>query len=505
MTKPRAYSYTRFSTMEQRKGKSLERQIEASALWCKQKSVELDTELTLHDEGVSAFRGKNADTGALGAFLKAVHAGSVPRGSYLLVETFDRMSRESAYDAQVTLQSIINAGVTVVTLLDGKEYSVQILRADPLALIYAILLMSRSHEESATKSKRIGDAWRRKRRDIHKGITLTAQTPGWIELDEHRKPRLIARRAKLVQRMFQMFLEGTGKAGIASKFNQEKMPTFRGGRFWVGPYVYTVLTNPAVCGDFQPHREDTSKRTRTRIPDGPPIPNYYPSVIDRKMFDRAQKLILEQGGKWPVPRKGRTAIRNVLAGLARCSSCEGPVQRLMKAKDKECLFVCDRARHGAGCKYRSVHVALIEQTLIGNAASLLDRVPEADEDLGKKTAYLETEVAACETRIRDLAFLLDGTPSRTIAERIREQEETRDRHNLALETLQAKVQQSGVKRMREHARVAKSALLWRASDPGDTVGCNNALRDCFSKVVINFQQRELAMHWRHGPVTVLSY
>ena len=39
------------------------------------------------DLGVSPNRGKNAHTGALGGFLKAVDAGYVERGSYLLIET----------------------------------------------------------------------------------------------------------------------------------------------------------------------------------------------------------------------------------------------------------------------------------------------------------------------------------------------------------------------------------------------------------------------------------
>src|SRR5918911_1432649 len=96
-TFPVAYSYIRFSTPEQRKGDSLRRQTEAAADWCRRNNVHLDTTTTLHDLGKSAYTGehrKNPDRHALAAFLKLVEAGKVPRGSYLLIENLDRLSRE---------------------------------------------------------------------------------------------------------------------------------------------------------------------------------------------------------------------------------------------------------------------------------------------------------------------------------------------------------------------------------------------------------------------------
>src|SRR5258708_29355680 len=94
--KPRAFSYRRFSTPEQAKGHSLKRQIEAAEAWCAKQNVELDRELTFEDLAVSAFHGRNVEVGALGVFLRAVEDGRVPRGSYLLVESLDRVSRQTA-------------------------------------------------------------------------------------------------------------------------------------------------------------------------------------------------------------------------------------------------------------------------------------------------------------------------------------------------------------------------------------------------------------------------
>lgn len=94
---PLPFSYLRFSSPQQAAGDSVRRQTAAAIDWCRRNKIELDTSLSLRDEGVSAYRGKrreNPDTHALAGFLQAVRLGRVPNGSYLIVESLDRLSRE---------------------------------------------------------------------------------------------------------------------------------------------------------------------------------------------------------------------------------------------------------------------------------------------------------------------------------------------------------------------------------------------------------------------------
>src|SRR5438874_134307 len=97
-----AFSYLRFSSPEQAKGDSVRRQDALRDAWLAKSGAVLDTSLTLHDKGVSAFTGKhrqNPDRHALAAFLKLIEAGKVPHGSYLLIENLDRLSREDEVPA----------------------------------------------------------------------------------------------------------------------------------------------------------------------------------------------------------------------------------------------------------------------------------------------------------------------------------------------------------------------------------------------------------------------
>ena len=56
----------------------------------------------------------------LGLFLKACQAGRIKKGSLLLVENLDRLSRNEAMKAINLIQQIVEAGVTIVTRIPER-------------------------------------------------------------------------------------------------------------------------------------------------------------------------------------------------------------------------------------------------------------------------------------------------------------------------------------------------------------------------------------------------
>jgi DNA invertase Pin-like site-specific DNA recombinase len=161
--RPVAYSYQRFSSPAQWSGDSITRQHLMAAEYAKAHDLHLDESLTIRDLGVSGFRGKNAETGALAKFLQAVHSQHVPSGSFLLIECLDRLSRAHILMAQSLLSQLILAGINVVSLVDRRIYSAETLAKDPISLLYALIVFARANEESAMKSVRAREAWKRKR------------------------------------------------------------------------------------------------------------------------------------------------------------------------------------------------------------------------------------------------------------------------------------------------------------------------------------------------------
>jgi DNA invertase Pin-like site-specific DNA recombinase len=111
------------STDLQLKGDSRRRQLEGSQKYADDHDLDLANDAQLEDIGISAYKGANAKEGALGQFLSAVKAGSIVKGSYLIVESLDRLSREEILPAHSLFLSIVQSGINLVTLTDRRVYS----------------------------------------------------------------------------------------------------------------------------------------------------------------------------------------------------------------------------------------------------------------------------------------------------------------------------------------------------------------------------------------------
>src|SRR5579875_1338243 len=231
-----AYSYLRFSTSEQKFGDSSRRQRESAQRYVDEHGLELDRTITFEDVGTSAFHGRNARQGRLREFLDAVESGLIPQGSFLLVESLDRLSRDRILAAQALFLQIIGAGITVVTLIDGRAYSEESINRSPMDLIISLVAMMRSNEESATKAMRNRAAWEEKRRAA-RTRPMTARCPGWLYLDKDAgRFRVVEERADVVRRIYREVLEGLSGREIVRRLNGEGIPLFghgnQRGRSW---------------------------------------------------------------------------------------------------------------------------------------------------------------------------------------------------------------------------------------------------------------------------------
>jgi DNA invertase Pin-like site-specific DNA recombinase len=314
-----AYSYIRFSHPEQAAGDSLRRQAEAAAEWCQRNGVYLDTSLTLHDLGKSAYTGahrQNPDRHALAAFLKLVEQGKVARGSHLVLENLDRLSREEEVPACHLLTSILMAGIRVVQLKPAELVLTD--KSPGWDIMRAVMELSRGHGESAIKSERIGKAWReKKRRGRENGELITHRVPAWVEIHEG-KPRLIPERAATVRRIFELCIAGYGFTAMVAKFTKEGVLAFgevkvNEGRTrsqfsgkWNRIYVATILKDRRAVGEFQPCRRDGT-------PDGPAIKGYFPAVVSEETW-LAARAATEQRHRKPG-RAGKYI--NVFANLLK--------------------------------------------------------------------------------------------------------------------------------------------------------------------------------------------
>ncbi|WP_406853374.1 recombinase family protein [Brevundimonas sp. BH3] len=410
-----AYSYLRFSKTAQARGDTIRRQMELAREWiAEHPHITLDE--TLRDEGISAVSGKHRVEGALGSFLHQVEIGKVKRGSYLLIEGFDRLSRENETQAINLLTSLTISGITVVTLFDGRVYD-QASGSD--SLYKALTAMDLAHNEIKRRTKRVLAAWKQKKITAREtGKTVTSRGPAWLQYNpETTKFDLIPSRVAVIERIFDDYASGIGMSTITNRLNQEAVPPFtKNSKGWHVGYVGELLRSQTVLGHYQPHKvRKTDDFKVKRELDGELIRDFYPAAISEERFYAAQahrnrpSNANRKGA--PTGRRGRV-YANTMMGLARCEKCSGTlvvVRQEDKAKSRS--FLCYSKTRNAGCtnntRYR---VAKAENALfsaIATRKATADSTTNREAHVYHKINALEAQLAEARTANANLMMLVE--------------------------------------------------------------------------------------------------
>lgn len=422
------YSYMRFSDPRQASGHSSERQMAYAAKWAAEHGLLLDDSLSLRDEGLSAYHQRHVKSGALGVFLAAVEQGRIPQGSVLVVEGLDRLSRAEPIQAQAQLAQIVNAGITVVTASDGKKYSREHLKANPMDLVYSLLVMIRAHEESDTKSKRVLASIRRQCEGwiagTYKGLIRNGKDPVWLRLVDGQWQE-IPERVAAVREGLRLYLTGYGASKIIERLTEQGLSLT--GRGPQALQIYRLVKQRALIGE----KELTLGSDRYQLP------GYYPALLSQAEWDGLQ---LANSGRGR--RKAKGPVPHILTGLGItvCGYCgralvgqnigtrnrddQGRIQ------DGHRRLHCTSHSHG-GCQVSgSVSVAPFERALMAYCSDIvnLQALYGADRSAGPLAALAKArqdlaDVATKLERLTDamLASSEDGVPA-TFAKRARELE-----------------------------------------------------------------------------------
>ncbi len=402
--KNKAYSYIRFSTPEQKKGDSLRRQIKGAEDWTKKHGIELDNTLK-PDEGFSAFNGHHRTKGALGEFLRLVESSKIPKGSILIVESLDRLSREQVLDALGQFTQIISRGIKVVTLSDGMEYTEEGINANFGQLLMSIVIMSRAHEESATKSKRLKEAWKKKREDIQEK-KLTSRCPAWLKLSENgKKFDPIDIRCQTIEKIFRMKLSDNKGAYTIERELNGMQGIWKPESGWRTSYIKKILRNPAVIGEYQPHKMVEGKRQ----PVGELIKDYFPCIVDLDLYYAVQAQMKKNRGKYHGGRTGK--LNNLFSHKAVCGYCGSPMHFVDKGKPPKGgkYLVCESAKRGNGCKYHAYRYEDFEEKVLEYCAEKLEV-----KDLLKTNRDTEDEISEIEIKLSSIQGQLNKVESEIV-------------------------------------------------------------------------------------------
>ena len=498
-----AFSYLRFSTPEQASGDSRRRQLAMAEKYAAEHHLALDRHLSFRDLGVSAYRGKNAKEGALRAFLDAIEHNLVPPNSYLLVESLDRLSRDRIVAAQTLFMQIIQAGITIVTLIDQKSYSLESLNANPLDLIISLVSMMRANEESEMKSTRVRAAFEIRRAGL-KERPWSGRCPGWLRLDKVTGTFVVVEeRAELLKRIYRQALSGVSQQSIARALNEERVPLFghgnQKGKIWQKSLVRHLLQTPTAVGRFVPFTSEyVNGIKRTRPLEA--IENYYPAIIDLADWEKIQAKRVAWGEQYNIsgPKTGRA---NLLAGLSRCPFCDRTMVLLGGCGNPNWrYFVCRRAYNGIGCSDRWVRYSGIEEALTADIDEVIRTCPKPaltsevrSHRLGQIRARLHT------LRLRQALLKSDHAALRQSLRPVRAAEEGLEKEIATLmgERKRLRIDRPKWLDVTLSAKLDQLRTAAKASNV-DRFKLHEILRGLLVKVVIDWEHDHLIFHWKHG-------
>lgn len=508
---PKAFSYVRFSTPDQQKGDSYRRQVTLARRYADDHGLELDDSLDLQDLGLSAFRGANAESGRLGDFLELVRNGHIPKGSYLLVESLDRLSRQTARKALRTLEDIIEGGVNVVTLFDGRIYDLRSLEGTDLLI--ALLFMIRANEESATKARRLRHAWEQKREKASASTPsrLTSVAPAWLRPSGDGFT-VIPEYADVVQEIYAMALAGNGRQSIAAALNARGVAPFAweqgrqrrsGSNGWHASYVARILSSSAVIGVLTPHtvQHINGKATRTALD---PIDNYYPPIIDREIWAAVQSL---RSVRKPRGAASKASVKNPLGGLLRCH-CGRSIIRANKGANPSggiwSYYMCSGAKEKGQlrCRYfKPMRAEQVESAMWDQLPEALRSCPGESERAKELNWNLGAVLAVLSRTEQSLNALVVEAESSSLSPSIRSRidalEADRARHKANAHRLEAELQQiaPGISQRRS---LALAASIQAGDATAEEV--NAVCRSVFTDGTYDPLDRLIRLKWRHGGV-----
>lgn len=233
--------------------------------------------------------------------MRAVEDGTIPRGTVLIVESFDRLSREEVTVALQQFLSLINDHeIEIHVVAFGRSPGLYRKgNVDSHALMMAIIEMSRAFGESERKGQLTSGAWDRLRssgQPIGKnGGRPMGRHPSWLRWNSG-KWEVIEERAAVVRRIFELAVEHRlGRYEIAVRLVREKAHHWGSGEFWTASGVKRALDNPAVAGRLEPRRSTN--------PNAAVIEGYYPELLSHAKYLEAQRVIGARAVGGGRPRK----------------------------------------------------------------------------------------------------------------------------------------------------------------------------------------------------------
>ena len=319
----------------------------------------------------------------------------------------DRLAR-NRYDSAVYKSRLRKNGVKILyaaeSYADGPEGIILEGLMESLAEYYSAELsqkLRRGQRESALKCHSLGG---------YHALGLTTNKNHEFVIDETQAPT--------VRYIFERYVAGDTAAEIVQQLNAEGKRTVRGNAFNKNS-VLRIITNERYTGTY------ICKSHGVRVE------HAFPALIDRDLFDRAQRK-LEQNRSGRAPAAGRADY--ILSGKLFCGCCNSVMKGISGNGNggKYFYYTCPR-RAEKKCKKHNIEKSFLENLVVqatanhiltpGKLEEIADRMIELQKaDLARPDPEREMLVSELAENTRKQANILQtieaGAASAKLAARL---------------------------------------------------------------------------------------
>ncbi len=305
--KTRVAAYARVSTEQEEQQNSYEAQVDYYTNFIR-KNPGWEFIGVFADRGITGTSTKNRDE--FNRMVKMALSGGI---DLILTKSISRFARNTVD----TLQTVRELKAVGVEVQFEKEH---LHTFDPKCEMMLTIMSSLAQEESRSISENVRWGWKKRMRDGKISIAY-AHFLGYRKGSDGR-PEIVEEEARIVRRIYEMFLSGESINDIASRLTAEEIPTPSGKKRWSVSTVNSILRNEKYKGEALLQKTFTadylSKKVQKNNGELPSVRvhNSHEAIIQPEVFDKVQKLLCEQ-----KKRRKRSYGTHPFAGKIFCGEC----------------------------------------------------------------------------------------------------------------------------------------------------------------------------------------
>jgi len=305
--------------------------------------------------------------------LRRVETGKVDA---VLVMDLDRLGRGDMSDQGAIDRAFRLSGTKIIT--PGETYDPE---SESWELVFGIKSLF-AREELKTTNKRL---LRGRRQSANEGKHIANRPPYGYNRDHKLKLYPDSETAWVVEKIFNLTVEGFGRKRVALELQQLGVKSPLGKDVWGTATIAQILTNEVYTGKIIWGKQKNIKRDGKYIQKKLPrdqwviYKNAHEPIVKQELFDKVQEVIKYR--QTPALTQSNE-LKNTLAGLLKCSLCGMTMKYTKPPKRPNAYIHCQNI--ACNGKQRTATFQKVEERILYSLEQIVDDFALKDEMFKKE-------------------------------------------------------------------------------------------------------------------------